>query len=87
MAVLTNWQGISDIVVLKRGTDVAARPRAGRRWSSSTHDPTITVSPGSYGYGPLNFYLEAIGVRQPQQLQQVIDLAIDQWKQKVSPLS
>jgi hypothetical protein len=52
-----------------------------------TRNQSITISSRSCGNGPLNFYLEVIGVEQAQQLQQVVDLAIDQWKQKVSPLS
>jgi hypothetical protein len=91
MAVLTDWQRISDIAVLKRGTEVFGRRQIGMHWSTGhnqlTRDQSITISSRSCGNGPLNFYLEVIGVGPVQQLQQVVDLAIEQWKQKVSPLS
>jgi Endonuclease NucS len=86
MAVLTNWQSISDIVVLERGTEVSDRPQTGMHWGTRDNELKLW-SARSCGYGPLNFYLEVIGVGQTQQLQQVLDLAIGQWKQKVSPLS
>jgi Endonuclease NucS len=86
MAVLTDWQSISDIVVLKRGTEVSDRPQAGMHWGIRDHELQLWSS-HSCGYGPLNFYLEVIGAGQGQQLEQVLDLAIGQWKQKVSPLS
>jgi Endonuclease NucS len=86
MAVLTDWQSISDIVVLERGTEVSDRPQAGMHWGTRDNELKLW-SARSCGYGPLNFYLEVIGVGPLQQLQQVVALAIDQWKQKVSPLS
>ena len=86
MAVLTDWQSISDIIVLERGTEVSDRPRVGMHWGTR-YDELHLWSARSCGYGPLSFYLKVIGVGQLQQLHQVVDLAIDQWKQKVSPLS
>jgi hypothetical protein len=86
MAVVTDWQSIGDIVVLERGTEVSDRPRVGMHWGTRDHELHLWSS-RSCGYGPLNFYLEVIGEGQVQQLEQVIDLAISQWKQKVSPLS